>query len=163
MPIDKVASPAVESLKQEQEEQRERARKSELDQGLEDTFPASDPVSVTRSSRPSGRADTTEAERLKNQPDVSTENEPDFPLADEVLEPRGDRRNAAGRSGEAAVPPKSEAKLVEPASAVAAGTLRVAKTGAERFVAGIEDQIKERPLLSVGIVAAIAYVWGATR
>lgn len=32
--------------------ERRSAREAELDEGLEDTFPASDPVSVTRSTHP---------------------------------------------------------------------------------------------------------------
>ena len=57
-------SPAVESLKQEQ---RERDPKSRLDEGLEDTFPASDPVSVTATSVPAGRADADEASKVKEK------------------------------------------------------------------------------------------------
>ena len=57
-------SPAVESLKQEQ---RERDPKSRLDEGLEDTFPASDPVSVTATSVPAGRADADEASKGKEK------------------------------------------------------------------------------------------------
>lgn len=32
--------------------ERRSAREAELDEGLEDTFPASDPISMTRSSHP---------------------------------------------------------------------------------------------------------------
>lgn len=39
-------SPAVQSLRKEKAEQRKTDRKSELQEGLEDTFPASDPVSA---------------------------------------------------------------------------------------------------------------------
>ncbi len=42
-------SPAVASLLEEQAQQTAK-RKSRLDKGLEDTFPASDPVSVTHTS-----------------------------------------------------------------------------------------------------------------
>jgi hypothetical protein len=38
-------SPAVRSLEKEERDQQRRG--DELDEGLEDTFPASDPVSVT--------------------------------------------------------------------------------------------------------------------
>ncbi|MGE7368147.1 hypothetical protein ACQKKX_03630 [Neorhizobium sp. NPDC001467] len=41
-------SEAVKSLQDEKSEQRRQETESELDEGLEDTFPASDPVSVTR-------------------------------------------------------------------------------------------------------------------
>ena len=47
-------SPAVKSLEREQRKQKQGSdadeREEELEEGLEDTFPASDPVSVTSSS-----------------------------------------------------------------------------------------------------------------
>jgi hypothetical protein len=43
-------SPAVRSL--EKEERRKAGREDELEEGLEDTFPASDPVSVTEPTIP---------------------------------------------------------------------------------------------------------------
>lgn len=45
-------SPAVESLKEEQAAQNKPSKNGELEVGLEDTFPASDPVSVTRTDSP---------------------------------------------------------------------------------------------------------------
>ena len=69
MPENANKSPAVESLKQERARQRERTAKGELDKGLEDTFPASDPVSMTITSIPSGRTDTDEAEQVRVNPD----------------------------------------------------------------------------------------------
>ena len=47
-------SAAVRSLEQEQAEKADAEQ--ELEEGLEDTFPASDPVSVTSSSIPGGPA-----------------------------------------------------------------------------------------------------------
>lgn len=49
-------SPAVRSLKREQEEKSHKNMgktlvEQELDEGLEDTFPASDPVSVTSTTK----------------------------------------------------------------------------------------------------------------
>ncbi|MGF9563841.1 hypothetical protein [Neorhizobium sp. JUb45] len=41
-------SAAVKSLKDEKKAQARTKPESELDEGLEDTFPASDPVSATR-------------------------------------------------------------------------------------------------------------------
>jgi len=51
-------SPAVRSF--EKEEREKARREEELDEGLEDTFPASDPVSVIEPGipgRPAGKAD----------------------------------------------------------------------------------------------------------
>jgi hypothetical protein len=47
-------SPAVKSLEREKRKQKQEAdlREEELDEGLADTFPASDPVSVTTSAVP---------------------------------------------------------------------------------------------------------------
>lgn len=48
-------SPAVRSLKREQQEQakiRETSEEQMLEEGLEETFPASDPVSVTVPTKP---------------------------------------------------------------------------------------------------------------
>lgn len=50
-PVQKPAvkkTPAVRSL--EHEQHTERSAEGELDEGLEDTFPASDPVSITGTS-----------------------------------------------------------------------------------------------------------------
>lgn len=54
-------NPAKESLRQEQQEQREAAKKgpdAELDKALKDTFPASDPIAVQTPTKP-GAADDT--------------------------------------------------------------------------------------------------------
>jgi hypothetical protein len=55
-PNDAKKSPAVKSLEREKRKQKQNAdkREEELEEGLEDTFPASDPVSVTSSSIPGG-------------------------------------------------------------------------------------------------------------
>lgn len=114
MPDNANKSPAVESLKQEQARQRERTAKGELDKGLEDTFPASDPVSMTITSIPSGRTDADKAERVRVNPDPTA-------LVSEVTE---------------------EARTI---------------------LGDIRNMVRERPLAAVGIVAAVAYLWGATR
>lgn len=51
-------SPAVQSLRQEKAEQRRSGDKSDLEEGLEETFPASDPVSAssTTTATPSSEA-----------------------------------------------------------------------------------------------------------
>ncbi|OLP59905.1 hypothetical protein BJF93_09895 [Xaviernesmea oryzae] len=54
------ASPAVESLRKEQ--MQAKTSGDELQKGLEDTFPASDPVSVTNSTTPTGRTDKGETQ-----------------------------------------------------------------------------------------------------
>lgn len=54
-----ITNPAKESLRQEQAEQREAAKKgpdAELDKALKDTFPASDPIAAQAPTKP-GAAD----------------------------------------------------------------------------------------------------------
>ena len=45
-------SPAVESLHKEQADRARDLKEGKLEEGLEDTFPASDPVSVTNPGQP---------------------------------------------------------------------------------------------------------------
>ncbi len=102
-------SPAVRSMEMEQARQRRRDAKGALDTALEDTFPASDPVSHTVMSIPAGRADTDEAERVR--------------IADPGVDP--------ARTGDLG------------------GALR-------RWASA-------RPLTAMALVAAVAWVYGATR
>ncbi len=55
-------SPAVQSMRNEQARQRKAARKGEPDEGLEGTFPASDPVSLVHTTVSARRADRKEAD-----------------------------------------------------------------------------------------------------
>jgi hypothetical protein len=65
MPEETKKSPAVQAYEDDKARQRDRKADDDLDKGLEDSFPASDPVSMTRSSVPAGRIDTGTAERVK--------------------------------------------------------------------------------------------------
>lgn len=56
-------SPAVVSLRSARSAGDAGTLEEQLDEGLESSFPASDPVSVTGSSIPSGRADAEEASK----------------------------------------------------------------------------------------------------
>jgi hypothetical protein len=56
-------SPAVMSLRSARAAGDTGTLEEQLDEGLESSFPASDPVSVTVSTIPSGRADTKEAKK----------------------------------------------------------------------------------------------------
>ncbi|RDJ21944.1 hypothetical protein DWF00_26830 [Bosea caraganae] len=57
----KTANPAKESLRQEQREQKEAARKkgkdADLVDALKDTFPASDPVAAQSTTTPGAKRD----------------------------------------------------------------------------------------------------------
>lgn len=109
-------SPAAISLEREQARQRMKAVKGDLDTGLEDTFPASDPVSMTSTGIPAGRADADEAKRVHSSADAYT-------------------------TDIAAVSRKDAAKLF----------------------GDVRELIRENPLTAAGIVAAVAFVWGATK
>ncbi len=61
----KSSSPAVQAYELEKERQGQEEDKGDFDKGLEDTFPASDPVSHTITSVPAGRTYPKEAERVK--------------------------------------------------------------------------------------------------
>src|ERR1700733_13607823 len=114
MANDDTKSPAVASLEQEQARQQTDAGKAELAKALEDTFPASDPVSMTVSSVPAGRASAEGAERVRLN-----------------LDPADAAAKAAGN--------------------------------ASTFVDDLRKLVMENPLTSVGVVAAVAYIWGLTR
>lgn len=155
-------SPAVLSMEIEQEAQRERAAKGDLDTGLEDTFPASDPVSATHTAVPSGRTDAKEADRVRQQ----SEMEEDYPLIDEALGTTGEGGHAsndvgASRDGVRAL--KRDVDLGDTASEIASGATSLAKSKVRSFVQDVETRIRERPIAAVAVVAALAFVFGANR
>ena len=156
-------SPAVQSMRKEQAEQRNRAQKGELDKAIEDTFPASDPVSATHTSIPSGRSDVEAAERVKREPDP-TKLEDEFPLVDQALRSTGEAARSSDIDREKMRALQREAgRMAESASDLASGTARLAKAEARTFVHDLEDRIRRQPLTAVAIVAGIAFVFGATR
>lgn len=82
MSDDPKISPAVSSLKKERAEQAGRDVKADLDSALKDSFPASDPISMTSTSIPSGRTDADSAERVRAEPD------PTIPASDRAQKNR---------------------------------------------------------------------------
>jgi len=156
-------SPAVQSMRKEQAEQRKQTRKGELDKAIEDTFPASDPVSATHNSIPAGRSDVEAAERVKREPDP-TKLEDEFPLVDQALRSTGEAARSSDIDREKMRALQKEAgRMAESASDLASGTARLAKAEARTFVHDLEDRIRRQPLTAVAIVAGIAFVFGATR
>ncbi|MFS8146944.1 hypothetical protein ATY78_15985 [Rhizobium sp. R635] len=159
-------SPAVQSMRREQAEQRRQPRKGELDKAIEDTFPASDPVSATHTSIPAGRTDTEAVDRMRRQPDI-TQLDEEFPLVDQALRSTGETDGSSdgfqADHREMRALRKEAGRIAESASELASGTARVAKAEARSFVRDIEDHIREQPLTAVAIVAGIAFVFGATR
>jgi hypothetical protein len=141
MPDNSKTSPAVESMKLEQAEQRRKTNKGELEIGLENTFPASDPVSVTRSDIPSGRTDTVEAQRVKHQADLSSN--PDARLVGDRVGFGNAQQGFTSREG------YQRERQEFSQSASTAGTM----------LANFRERVRERPLLAVGVAALAAYAY----
>jgi ElaB/YqjD/DUF883 family membrane-anchored ribosome-binding protein len=155
-------SPAVQSMLKEQARQRENARKGGLDKGLEDTFPASDPVSATTTSIPAGRTDTEEAARVADAQPLATDVD-NYSLGDAAT---GEKSNGSDQEvpREALKALRRDAgRVVDSVSEIAEGGVHLAKSEVREMWSDVEARIRERPLTAVGIVAALAYLWGATR
>jgi ElaB/YqjD/DUF883 family membrane-anchored ribosome-binding protein len=149
-------SPAVQSMLDEQSAQREAAKKGNLETGLEDSFPASDPVSATHTSVSSGRTDVGEADRIRDKREDDS-----YPLVDEALRSVGDAGRSAG--GNVRALRRDAERISESAGEIASGAAGLTKAKARAFWSDIEDRVRARPLSAVGIVAALAFVWGASR
>jgi hypothetical protein len=145
-------------MKNEQAEQRRRPLKGELDRGLEATFPASDPVSVTHSAVSTGRTDISAAERVRD-------NDDEYPVVDESLRSAGDSDNGRENidTGEARGLRLDAARLSKASFEVASGAANVTKAHIGSFWSDVENKVRENPLTAVGVVAAISFLWGATR
>ncbi|MFS2150776.1 hypothetical protein [Rhizobium sp. Rhizsp42] len=147
--VDPSKSPAVQSYNAEIARQRS-AEPDDLDQGLEATFPASDPVSATQSSVAS-TVDSHSANDLG-----------EFPLVDEALRSTGEFGGTEDR-GRVQSLRRDAVRLSDHASEVASGAVAVGKAEAKSVIQSVGELVKERPLTAVGIVAAVAWIWGATR
>jgi len=146
---DPTKSPAVQSLNAEQSREQSSEADS-LDTALEDTFPASDPVSATQSAvaTPAGASNLSVDQG--------------YPLVEDALRATGEISDdkASGRTSSLR---RDASRLSEQASEVASGAVAVGKAEARSAVKSVEDLIRDRPLTAVGIVAAFAWLWGATR
>jgi ElaB/YqjD/DUF883 family membrane-anchored ribosome-binding protein len=147
--VDTNKSPAVQSLNEEKARQR-NTDPDTLDQGLEATFPASDPVSATQTSV----ASAIDAEYAGERDE--------YPLVEEALQSTGEL-GGANHKGHVHSLRRDASRLSEQASEVASGAVAVGKAEAKSVIQSIEDIVRERPLSAVGIVAAVAWIWGATR
>jgi hypothetical protein len=142
-------SPAVEAYDKHKDEQR-AGQEDSLDEGLEDTFPASDPVSATQST-------TT----TTYDPNAAIDEER-YPLVEEAMRSTGE----IGKSGvqdRTSTFRRDASRLSDRASEVASGAVAVGKGEVKSALQSLKGIIRERPLTAVGIVAALAWFWGATR
>ncbi len=143
-------SPAVQAYNKHRDEQR-AGQKDPLDEGLEDTFPAPDPVSGAQST-------TT----ITQDPNAVVDEER-YPLVEDALRTKGEiGKSGDDRDGIGAFR-RDASRLSDQASEVASGAVAVGKDEAKSVLQSIEDIVRERPLTAVGIVAALAWFWGATR
>nr|CAD6418826.1 hypothetical protein REQ54_01888 [Rhizobium sp. Q54] len=158
-------SPAVSSIKKERATQRGRGKKSELQEGLEDTFPASDPLSTTSTAIPTGTTRPAAARRGDGSWSAETVGD-EFPLVDEALrasESEDPDQPLEIQPEEVRALRAEVARLKESVLELASGTTRVAKARAHDAVADVEDRIREQPWKAVGLAAAIGFLCGLRR
>ena len=129
----------------------EKARSgATLEQGLEDTFPASDPLSATQPAVTSTIDGNNKVDREE------------APLVDDALKSTGEFSGAEDR-GRVYSLRRDAARLSDQASKVASGAVAAGKAEAKSIIQNVEEMVRERPLTAVGIVAAVTWFWGATR
>ncbi len=151
-------SPAFEALGQEKARQSEKPQ-SELDVALEDTFPASDPVSATTTSTPTGTVPSSSSGADKRS---------DAPLVDQALASmreleETDEVPILSAQEELAALKVEVARLRVSASEIGSATVRVAKAQTSEVIEGIEKRIRAEPFPAVGIAALIGFIWGIMR
>jgi ElaB/YqjD/DUF883 family membrane-anchored ribosome-binding protein len=105
----------------------------------------------------------TKPDRVRQQ----SEEEEDYPLVDQALRSTGEGRHSsdgigAGRDGVRALK-RDVDRLGDTASEIASGATTLAQSQVRGFVQDVEARIRERPIAAVAIVAALAFVFGATR
>jgi hypothetical protein len=149
-------SPAVQSLRNEQRRQQRKASPSELDKALEDTFPASDPLSTTQTA--------------VSGPTVSDG-------ADEER-PHGDRFEQSAsvdmqRESNVAAPSGDQIPIDQSNPRLRLGSpsaLDPGRNGKEPFpkgqaggVDGVTRWARERPIATILAAAAIGFAFGIIR
>ena len=155
-------SPAVRSIKKERARQRTGVGKSQLDEGLEDTFPASDPVAATDTTV-AGRAGIASGNRQSARSDALND---EFPLVEEALQStreKADEEDTQVYPGELHALKAEVARLRETVTTLASGTTRVAKARAQDALDDVELRIRERPWKAVGIAAILGFFLGLRR
>lgn len=148
-------SPAVAALEQEQAS-RER-QGSDLERGLNETFPASDPVSATFTSIPKGTPTVG----------AGVSSASDAPRVDEVLASAHQRTSTLYASSV----PREELQALsneireirDRMAEVGFSTFRVAKAQASDLTEQARGQIRARPVAAVALAAGLGWLWGMSR
>ncbi|WP_288430827.1 hypothetical protein [uncultured Agrobacterium sp.] len=146
-------SPAVASLHEEQA--RQRSGESNLQEGLEETFPASDPVShtSTTTATSSGAAD-------------AAEDETETPKVDEALaavKARYDQSSSDFATDELRALSAELDRIAESAQGMASASGRIARSEVHSLRRTIVRQVRKNPVQSLGLAALVGYVWGIMR
>jgi len=143
--VDKEPTPAVLSLLNEQAEQSAK-NKTRLDRGLEDTFPASDPVAITHTATATGSS-AVEVEQQKSELlGLHPSAEPYASRDDRAAELRAIRRDLEN--------------LQDRFRAVTYPTDATRDRGSV-IARRIEQMISEHPLTAIGFVTALSFIMGA--
>lgn len=146
-------SPAVSSLHHEQAKQR--SDDGQLQQGLEDTFPASDPVSHTMT--------TTATPTMTSE---NTEDMEDTPKVDEALaavRARSHTPMTEDTRREIKALRSELGRITDSAQEAVSASGRIAGREIRSVRQTIADQVREHPLSALGLAALAGYVWGMTR
>ncbi|MDQ0456365.1 hypothetical protein [Rhizobium paknamense] len=157
-------SPAVESLEHEKASQRLDKPGNDLQKGLEDTFPASDPVSITQTSQPAGRVDRDDAEHQHrmNRAQDRDNDDSDVPNVISALNEHQRETEDENLSPEEKVEHlKSEVRRLQDRLARNGG--QAVATGSGDVVTDIKNLIRSRPLKAIAGAGLIGYLWGMSR
>ncbi|MGQ3212449.1 hypothetical protein [Shinella sp.] len=139
-------SPAVLSLLNEQAEQSAK-RKTRLDKGLEDTFPASDPVSITDTATATGSKAVEGEPHERELLGLHPSNELSASTDDHAAELHAIRRDLETLRGRF--------------RATASGASGTACAKASVIERRVERMISEQPLTTIGFAIALSFILGA--
>ncbi|WP_092774035.1 DUF883 family protein, partial [Agrobacterium fabrum] len=149
-------SPAVTAFEQERARQ-EIQNLDDLDVGLEATFPASDPVSSTATSIPTGAA---------SAPSTDQEVASEAPLVDIALASVREHTDIA-----ASVTPDEELaalraevnRLSENVAEIGSASVRVLRSRGDDMLDDARDRIKAQPLRAVALAVLAGFLFGTVR
>ena len=159
-------SPAVQSIRKEQKEQRKTKAVNELDKALEDTFPASDPISATHTAVSSKRVASDQ--KSESVPRSRVDRFED----DQPVKNKGSRA-ARTRSSQSADTRANRGEV----RALYRAARQVTRSYPERSLIGddaaasdsraiageIQQRIREKPVASLLVAAAIGFVFALRR
>jgi ElaB/YqjD/DUF883 family membrane-anchored ribosome-binding protein len=94
--------------------------------------------------------------------DRSAANADEYPLVDEAMKSTGELGGDESGVGARSLR-RDTARLSGQASDVVSGALALGRSEAKSVLRSLEGTVRERPLAALGVVAAVAWVCGATR